>query len=476
MIGFYYLPGNLVTLISFFSWLAVTIQAVALILRTYSLDRRRKNLDLVGLEAAILYQLLLLAMLLARMQFGSQYGFVYSSGYVAWRYLALGLVIAAGLSAALIKKQPKRLLSPLAAFLVCPLMEEWFPNAFVWLFGLALTFFLVRGILVCLRRVRELQNDLTLLSVKEAIDALPTGILFFRQNGRILMRNACMLDLVQTLTGAHAYNGQRVWKQLQGGQVLPGCKCLEIAERLTYRLPDGSVWEFASSSITDRGRRCTLITAANMTSLWDAVQELLRQNELLHRREAELKQTVENLDSICRQEELLRAKTRFHDVLGQRISLLLRSLREQQAPDEEILAPFAHGFPEELTRDLEVAPEETLEQMAAVYHSLGVEVQIIGSLPVSRPLAKDFTEMIAECASNAVRHGYATSVWVELSRKDDAWMLLVTDNGIPPREAITEGGGITGIRRRAERYGGTVEVLARTRFTVRVTIQEGDAP
>ena len=58
----------------------------------------------------------------------------------------------------------------------------------------------------------------------------------------------------------------------------------------------------------------------------------------------------------------------------------------------------------------------------------------------------------------------------------ETWMLLVTDNGIPPREAITEGGGITGIRRRAERYGGTVEVLARPRFTVRVTIQEGDAP
>ena len=476
MTGFYLLPGNLVTLISFLSWLAVTVQAAALILRTYSLDRGRKNLDLLGLEAANLYQLLLMAALLARMHFNSQYGFLYPGGYVAWRYLALGLVLVTGLSAMLIQKQPKRLLSPLAAFLVSPIVEQWSSAAFVWPFLLALGYYLVRGTAVCRRRVRELQNDLTLLSVKEAIDALPTGILFFRKNGRILMQNACMLDLIQTLTGAQTYDGERFWKRLKDNQVLPGCERLEIAKRLTYRLPDGSVWEFTSSSITDRGRRGTLITAANMTDLWGAVQELLHQNELLCQREAELKTTVENLDSICRQEELLRAKTRFHDVLGQRISLLLRALREQQGPDEEILAPFADGLPQELTQDLESTPEETLAQMVAVYRSLGVETRIVGSLPAFRPLAKDLTEMIAECTANAVRHGYATTVLVELSHEADIWALQVTDNGLPPLTPVIEGGGLTGIRRRAEHYGGSVEVLALPQFTVRVTIKEGDAP
>lgn len=55
-------------------------------------------------------------------------------------------------------------------------------------------------------------------------------------------------------------------------------------------------------------------------------------------------------------EELLRGKGRVHDVLGQRISLLLRALRENKQPDEALLSAFAEGLPRDFWEDEAPSP------------------------------------------------------------------------------------------------------------------------
>ena len=94
------------------------------------------------------------------------------------------------------------------------------------------------------------------------------------------------------------------------------------------------------------GRRvCVLLTADDVTARWDAVKHLARQNEALEQRGRELRHTIEHLQAICEAEEIARSKGRVHDLLGQRISLLLRALRDGQQPDEALLMDFAAGRP-----------------------------------------------------------------------------------------------------------------------------------
>ena len=48
--------------------------------------------------------------------------------------------------------------------------------------------------------------------------------------------------------------------------------------------------------------------------------------------------------------------------------------------------------------------------------------------------------------------------------------LEITDNGHSPTGEIAEGGGITGMRKKVELFGGTVAVTTRPRFVLAVTL------
>lgn len=139
-------------------------------------------------------------------------------------------------------------------------------------------------------------------------------------------------------------------------------------------------------------------------------------------------------------EELLRGKGRVHDVLGQRISLLLRALRENRQPDETLLSAFAGGLPRNFWEDEAPSPDRRLELLTNMFRDMGVKVLIHGTLPQQEEVALEFADIAAECVTNAVRHGYATQVQLHFFQ-NDCWRMSSTDNGIPPSAPIKEEGG-----------------------------------
>ena len=94
-----------------------------------------------------------------------------------------------------------------------------------------------------------------------------------------------------------------------------------------FRVPDDSVWSISAHEIPMGRRTCVLLTADDVTERWNAVKFLDHQNQMLEKRGQELRHTIEHLQAICEAEEIARSKGRVHDILGQRISLLLRALR-----------------------------------------------------------------------------------------------------------------------------------------------------
>ncbi|MEV0903292.1 sensor histidine kinase [Streptomyces hokutonensis] len=65
-----------------------------------------------------------------------------------------------------------------------------------------------------------------------------------------------------------------------------------------------------------------------------------------------------------------------------------------------------------------------------------------------------------EALSNVARHAHATAVQVTV-RAGDELLLEVTDNGRGIDPAVTRSSGLTNLRRRAEKLGGTFEVESR---------------
>ena len=183
---------------------------------------------------------------------------------------------------------------------------------------------------------------------------------------------------------------------------------------------------------------------------------------------------MKNLETICKTEETISAKSRVHDVLGQRISLLLRAIREHREPDEVLLRSFAEGLPEELTKTTEEG-SYPLETLTEIFRGLGVSIHIEGSLPKEKTAADAMFRIAAEAVTNAVRHGYASEVSIVLSEENNVYRMTVSDSGIPPEGEVIEGGGLREMRRSVTELGGSFSYETTPGFCIRAEIPKGGA-
>ncbi len=337
-------------------------------------------------------------------------------------------------------------------------------NIFPYIFILAIPIILIRGVCVCAIRARELRSNLSALSVKAAIDALHTGVLFSEKNGLILLSNERMQALMRQLTGKAHRNGNVFSELLLSGNVLPGCEKRELERQIVYLLPDRSAWMFTWTEIRLKNKAYFQLTAADIQERWGLTEQLREQEERLKQRRDEISASIANLHELSRERETQKAKMRAHDILGERLTLLLRAIRNEQAPDYDLLRALSGGLIDELRADA-ATPQDELDNLVNIFGSLGVEIEIIGDLPSDDDKARLFVEIAREAVTNAVKHGFATGVTI----RTNGDRMEISDNGFSCGE-VKEGGGLNGMRRRLESFGGALFVQIQPRFTLTVEL------
>ena len=75
--------------------------------------------------------------------------------------------------------------------------------------------------------------------------------------------------------------------------------------------------------------------------------------------------------------------------------------------------------------------------------------------------------------TNAVRYAQATELYVDFTESETEATVTITNNGRTPDGEIEEGGGLSTLRRRIERAGGTMTVRSRPGFQLSVTLPKG---
>ena len=469
MAEFYRFPQWILTMLVMVTAVCIVLQTLAV---SYSIRRLpagwARSME-NGMECAVLAVLFLFAALLSQVQYGLYGSFLIPSGYGLVRQAAFLLTAALGAAAAV----GTELIWPFfvigGAAVLLPLTEMITGAAYPFFFLAALLYFLVRSIHICLLRRRELYTRISTISVKEAIDTLHTGLLFFHRSGDILLCNRRMEALARQLTGKPLRSGPEFQRRLEHGELQGGCARENLGDQQVFRLPDASVWSISAHDIPMGPRTFLLLTADDVTAQWDAVTLLARQNDALEKRGQELRHTIEHLRAICEAEEIARSKGRIHDLLGQRISLMLRALRDNQHLDEVLLIDFVRSLPTALRQYDTPSPARRLALLRETFQGMDVSVEIRGALPENETVADAFAEIAVECVTNAVRHGYATRIQFHLFH-NDCWRMTVTDNGIPPAGPMREGGGIGGMRRRMARLRGSMELYTVPRFRIELSV------
>jgi len=327
-----------------------------------------------------------------------------------------------------------------------------------------------------LREEKKTSEMLNAFSIKEAIDDLPDGAAFFDTNGVPVLCNHVMYRLAHIICGGSLKSLKSLEEACRKPAAGSGVKRIS-PKRMTFLFPDDTAWYFSREDISCRdGRKYVQITASNVTELYEKKQELLAVNEELADVSKRMRSMVRNVTAIAREEEILAMKMRVHDEIGSSV-LATRRLLVQQRPMEEAESVIAMwrksvGL---LCRDSEIKEESSqLLQLTEQAREIGLAIHLNGRMPEDREASYILTAALRECATNAVRHAEASGLYADLSRKDSMVTIVITNDGKVPENSILEGGGLSSLRRRVERAGGTMRIQSMPVFSLTVSLPAGE--
>ena len=312
-------------------------------------------------------------------------------------------------------------------------------------------------------------------SIKESLDNLPSGICFADQSGLVILSNRQMYRLCYTLMGMDLQHISELLDALEKPQA--GIQSVG-ADTNVYRFPEGKVWKFTQSSITDAdGNAYTQVLAVDVTALYEKGDELEQENRRLEEVNARARNLYAQLDDIVREEENFAVKTHVHDEMGELLGLTRNMLTQRELPPERLKAlgkRWEHigdtlgavGKQDGAAFDSDKTLAELTERIAGI----GVALHVRGEFPQKSGAAYLLTAAVRECAINTVRHAKGSEMTVELTKTPHSLIAAITNDGLAPAGEVVEGGGLSALRRRIEGTGGAMQVESTPRFRLVITL------
>lgn len=213
------------------------------------------------------------------------------------------------------------------------------------------------------------------------------------------------------------------------------------------------------------------IIAFDVTEEYNLQNELNEQNKKIERNNKELIAGIENIEELEREKNLLKLKNKYHDVLGQNLSVLQQYLNKQnisQESFEEIKFMIKKMFV-----DIEDADEPSinLDNLIKIHKKNGTNINMIGKLPQDKNAAKVFFEIIREATTNAIKHAGSTNIFVEIKEVLEETSMVIKNDGKKPNEFITENDGIRGMRKKASKLNAVFYIETVPEFSVNLIIK-----
>ena len=306
-------------------------------------------------------------------------------------------------------------------------------------------------------------------SIKEAFDNLPAGVCFFNEAGLPVLCNRAM----------HRFSFAVCGKDVQFITDLRDCLSEEFVpvagtEKAgkIFTLSDGKVWQLEERTITrENGEVYTQYVTLDVTQLQRNRLALMEENVQHRKVQTQLQQLSANVVAITREEEILNTKMRIHDEIGKCLLAAQQYLKDDAAkPLPDALVASWQRAVSMLRYSNETEDEDMLLQIRKTCAFVKLEYVQTGRLPTDEHVAYLLTCAVRECVTNAVRYAEATALYVDFSETGVAATVTITNNGKTPTDEIKEGGGLSTLRRRIEREGGSMQVLAQPKFQLTVTV------
>lgn len=341
---------------------------------------------------------------------------------------------------------------PYVLLLIVTILSQWFA---VW------------AILQETKNRKTINNS----SIKESFDNLPTGVCFFNEAGLPMLCNPAM----------HRFSFAVAGKDVQFVMDLEECFADDFSplsgvtkEDNVFVLADGTAWHLEKRMVThENGSIYTQYIATDVTDLQKNREELIDDNAQLRKAQMELKKLSANVITITREEEILNTKMRVHDEMGRCLVEARKYLRDGSDSIPDSVVHSWQRAVSMLKYNNETSDDDMLSQIRKTCESIKLGFHQTGTLPKEEAAAYILTCAVRECVTNAVRYAAADDLYAEFTENKEFATVHVTNSGKQPDSEIIEGGGLSTLRRRVERAGGTMTVQSLPIFKLTVTVPKG---
>ena len=213
------------------------------------------------------------------------------------------------------------------------------------------------------------------------------------------------------------------------------------------------------------------IITFDITEVYELHQKLNDQNRKLKENNKKILLSIDNIEELEKEKNLLKLKNKYHDILGQNLSILQQYLNREnitQENFEEIKFMIQKMF-----IDIEDTDDTNtnLENLIKIHKKNGTDIIIDGKLPQNKETAKVFFEIIREATTNAIRHAGSSKVFVNIKETLEEIYMIITNDGRKSNEFITENQGIKDMRRKVEKLGGMFYISTVPEFSVNISIK-----
>ena len=328
------------------------------------------------------------------------------------------------------------------------------------------------GFLLLLRSViRFEKRQITSMSVKEAVDSLPEGVCMYLPGGQVILINQTMECLCRQAAGSMPINGEQLRDRLFSGDLLPGCERIWAGDTPVIILPERTVWALAEHTAPYQNGTVRRLLASDVTEAYQKTLSLRQMQSALAALNERLTAYNREIVALTAEKELLDARLRLHDQMGEDLLTMKRFIRQGGTEEEQrVIEAMLRRNVSFLKTGRQSEKRDEYALMLETAEKLGVQIHISGTLPQTEPQKHIVAAAIHECFTNTLRHAHGDTLRLAVTEQDNQIILRFTNNGRQPKDPIRETGGLASLRALTERAGGALTIAVHPRFTVTLTL------
>ena len=350
--------------------------------------------------------------------------------------------------------------------------------------GLPLRCFIIYDVLLCVFEIifainftKTFSNTIGKNSIKESMDNLPDGICFSKLDGTPLLVNRVMQDISYEVFGSMLLNDVVCAEKIRNKNIKNEACILQEEPLIIEAL--GDIWHIKVT--LHENVKETL--AYKITLEWSLYQEIEKRNRQIEKINASLKEYQKNVAEYTRQKEILQAKIKIHDKIGQSLIYFKRYLGMEKKTKEDrdklinlwmeslLMLDEKADF---LSEKNDPSKNETkFNKLISTAKVIGVAVHLHGELPSNEGDLNLLVDIVHEALNNAISHGQAKNIWIDLYEDSFNVHCKIKNDGISVKEPIIEKGGLKNIRQRIKSCGGIMQIELDSKFALYLSWPKG---